>query len=134
MTLTSPMARVDVSERPLGLPADIVLALPTPPSTNNLFLNLRRGKGRCRSPEYTNWISLGGWFVKMGHHSPIARPVCVILEVQENPSRDLDGYWKAILDLLVTHRLIPDDSCKHVREIRAAWAAVEGVRVTVRAV
>lgn len=123
--------RVDTSSPPFRLPDDIVLALPCPPSANNLFFNRRGGKGRSRSPEYLNWLELAGWHLKQHRQSPINGPVCVSIVVQENVRRDLDGYPKAVLDLLVAHRLIPDDRCKYVREIRIAWGKIEGCRVTV---
>lgn len=110
----------------------ISLDLPVPPSVNNLFFNLRRGKGRARSPEYINWIAKAGWEIQVARQSPINGPVSVFLKVRENPRRDLDGYWKPILDLLVTHRLIPDDRNKIVRELHAQWSDdVEACHVTV---
>lgn len=110
----------------------IVLDLPTPPSTNNLYLNLRKGKGRTRSPEYLNWQINAGWHVQVARQKPIDGPVCVSVLVRDNPRRDLDSYLKAPLDLLVAHRLIPDDRNKYVREIRASWSSeIKGCRVTV---
>lgn len=123
--------RVDTSRRPFDMPDDIVLQLPTPPSANNLFFNRRGGKGRSRSPEYLNWQVAAGWQIKLARQSPINGPVCVSIVVQENARRDLDGYWKPILDALVAHRLIQDDRNKYVRELRAAWGKVEGCHVTV---
>lgn len=110
----------------------IVLELPAPPSTNNLYLNLRKGKGRTRSPEYLNWQISAGWHVQTARQKAIDGPVSVHLIAQENPRRDLDSYWKATLDLLVAHRLIADDCNKHVRELHASWSKdQEGIRVTV---
>lgn len=123
--------RVSTADRPFGMPNDIVLSLPIPPSANNLFFNRRGGKGRSRSPEYLNWQVAAGWQVKLARQSPITGPVCVSIVVQENPRRDLDSYCKALIDLLVAHKLIPDDSCKYVREIRISWGKIEGCRVTV---
>lgn len=123
--------RINTAVRPFDMPDDIVLSLPTPPSANNLFFNRRGGKGRSRSPEYLNWQVQAGWQVKLARQSPIHGPVRVSIVVQENARRDLDSYCKALVDLLVAHKLIPDDRCKYVREIRIAWGKVEGCKVTV---
>lgn len=107
----------------------IVLDLPTPPSANNLFFT-RKG-GRSRSPEYVTWITAAGWHIQTAHQKPLEGPVSVSMLVEENGRRDLDGYWKPVLDLLVAHRLIPDDRNKIVRELHAVWADVETCRITV---
>lgn len=109
----------------------IQLDIPVPPPANNLFRNLPKGRGRARTPEYLSWQATAGWHVQIARQSPIEGPVCVFLRVPENGRRDLDGYWKPILDLLVQHRLIPDDRNKTVRELHAVWADVESCRVTV---
>lgn len=110
----------------------IVLDLPTPPSTNNLFFNAGKGRGRVRSPEYMSWQILAGHHIQIARQKPINGPVCVSIVVQENGRRDLDGYAKPLLDILVTHRLIPDDRNKVVREIKSSWSSeIEGCRVTV---
>lgn len=110
----------------------IVLELPAPPSVNNLFLNLGKGKGRTRSPEYRAWQAEAGWLVQASRQSRIDGPVSVWLYVEENSRRDLDGYAKAALDLLVAHRLIQDDRNKYVRELHAKWSpSQQGIRVTV---
>lgn len=110
----------------------IVLELPAPPSVNNLFLNLGKGKGRTRSPEYRAWQAEAGWTVRGSRQSPIAGPVSIWLLAQENGRRDLDGYFKAAIDLLVTHRMIEGDRNQTVRELHARWSKdQEGIRVTV---
>jgi Holliday junction resolvase RusA-like endonuclease len=109
----------------------IVLDLPVPPSVNNLFMNLRKGKGRARTPQYLNWITTAGWHVQIARQTPIKGPVCVFLETKDNLRRDSDGYWKALLDLLVTHRLIDSDRCATVREHHFKWNKAVECRLTV---
>jgi Holliday junction resolvase RusA-like endonuclease len=109
----------------------IVLDLPVPPSVNNLFKNLRKGKGRARTPEYLKWIIMAGWHIQVARQSPITGPVCVFLETKDNLRRDSDGYWKALLDLLVTHRLIDSDRCATVREHHFKWNKDVECRLTV---
>jgi Holliday junction resolvase RusA-like endonuclease len=110
----------------------IVLTLPVPPATNNLFINLRAGKGRARSQEYFAWQVLAGQHIQIARQKPVEGPVCVCIIAQENGRRDLDGYAKPLLDILVRHRLIPDDRNKIVRRIELGWSPdIEGVRITV---
>lgn len=109
----------------------IVLDLPIPPSANNLFFNLSHRKGRARSPAYMSWIIEAGYHIQTARQKPLEGPVCVSLSVPENGRRDLDGYWKPVLDLLVKHRLIPDDRNKIVRELHAGWSDSDLCRVTV---
>ena len=110
----------------------IVLDLPTPPATNNLFFNRPNGKGRARSQEYFNWQVLAGQHIQIARQKPVEGPVCVSIVAQENGRRDLDGYAKPLLDILVRHQLIPDDRNRIVRKIELCWsAAITGCRVTV---
>jgi Holliday junction resolvase RusA-like endonuclease len=110
----------------------IVLDLPTPPATNNLFFNRPGGKGRARSQEYFAWQVMAGQHIQIARQKPLDGPVCVSIIAQENGRRDLDGYAKPLLDILVRHRLIPDDRNKIVRKIEMGWSPdIEGVRVTV---
>ncbi len=110
----------------------IVLDLPTPPPTNNLFFNLPGRKGRARSTEYFAWQVTAGQHIQIARQKPIDGPVRVSIVCQENGRRDLDGYAKTLLDILVRHRLIPDDRNKIVRNIEMAWSSdIEGCRVTV---
>lgn len=110
----------------------ILLDLPTPPSTNNLFFNRPGGKGRARSSEYFSWQVLAGQHIQIARQKPIDGPVRVCIICQENGRRDLDGYVKPLLDILVRHRLIPDDRNKIVRNIELGWSPdIEGCRVTV---
>lgn len=108
----------------------MILDLPTPPSTNNLFINVKRG--RARSREYDGWRTHAGLVLNSQKPTSYLGPVSVTLVAQENGRRDLDGYWKPILDLLVTHGVIKNDNCKVVRELKAWWSpSVEGCRVSV---
>lgn len=122
----------------------MIVTLPTPPSTNALFFNRKdtvhsalRGKGqgrrgRGRTEEYDKWRNDAGWLLKAAKPDRFSVPVFVTLEAEENPKRDLDGYLKPILDLLVEYQVIPDDRNRYVRELRASWSkSIEGCRVTV---
>jgi len=77
--------------------------VPLPPSTNNLYVNAR--KGRVKSKHYADWGKYAAWKLALaaqnqGWKCTTAR-VGVILEVQRpNGMRDLDNTQKCIFDAL----------------------------------
>lgn len=96
------------------------VTLSWPPSANALFRNVP-GKGRVRTKEYARWAGVAGWELKAQRPRKFTGPVEVVVELNP-PTRhalDLDNRNKALLDLLVTHQVIPDDSTKFVRSVTA---------------
>lgn len=110
-----------------------IINLPFPPSTNNLFINSR--KGRFRSQKYDSWIMEAGNEILRQRPSKVAGPVILLFEFQDGYDarrRDISNLIKAPEDLLVSHRIIEADDQFTVRKISASWATdVEGVRVTI---
>ena len=94
------------------------ISLPMPPSLNNAFINVK-GKGRVRSENYRKWADQAGWLVKAQRVKPFNVPVRVRIEINPENGRafDLDNRTKAVLDLLVTHGVLHDDSNKWVRGV-----------------
>jgi len=86
-----------------------MLTLPVPPSTNNLFVNVR-GRGRRKSDEYRAWLHEAGLKLNLQRPQPVSGPVHVTIRIPDIARGDLDNRIKASLDLLVKHRLIEDDS------------------------
>jgi Holliday junction resolvase RusA-like endonuclease len=90
------------------------LNLPVPPSTNNLFVTSQ--SRRRRSEGYRRWLHDAGWRLKLqlpptaAMCATVMGPVRVRIEAGLARRRDLDNAIKAILDLLVRHRVIEDDS------------------------
>lgn len=100
-------------------PESIVrLSLPMPPSANNAFINVK-GRGRVRSENYRKWADHAGWLVKAQRPKPFNVPVKIRIEIKPENNRafDLDNRTKAVLDLLVTHGVLHDDSNKWVRGV-----------------
>ena len=65
----------------------------------------------------------------------MAGKVSLLFEVEEPKTahrQDVANREKAITDLLVSHRVIQGDDQRFVRRITMEWAAVEGVRITIR--
>lgn len=115
---------------------EIRIALPWPPSTNALFLNVR-GKGRVATKEYTSWKREAGWTLQAQRPPKFHGPVEITIELCPPHSQrfDLDNRSKCTLDLLTSHQVIRDDHDGFVRavNIRRVDNAAPCV-VTVRAV
>ena len=107
-----------------------VIDLPFPPSTNNLFINVK--KGRIPSQRYEEWRLEAGY--KLNSCGAVSGPVSIAYEFGEpdKRKRDLDNLLKAPSDLLVTHGIIEADDNSIVRSINATWnSSVTGVRITI---
>jgi Holliday junction resolvase RusA-like endonuclease len=118
---------------PFHMASDLVIALPMPPSTNNLFFNI--GKGRVRSAQYKAWALEAGYRLNAQRPPLMAGKVAILIEVAEPKTarrQDVANREKAVTDLLVSHRVIQGDDQRFVRSVTVAWAPVEGVRVTIR--
>lgn len=105
-----------------------VLHLPYPPSLWKLYYG--HGKSRRKSTAYQKWINAAGWQLKLqkpkAHSGTIA--ISYFATKPDKRGRDLDNLTKPILDLLVTHQVIKDDSLIGV--LHCAWRK-EGTGVTV---
>lgn len=104
-------------------------ALPTPPSTNNLYRNAP-GRGRVPTGRYLRWrraagtrllAALASWRRRNPGCEPRFEAPAVVSIIVAHPRmrRDLDNCAKAPLDLLVEHGILADDSA--VVEIRLRW-------------
>ena len=87
----------------------LTVSIPKPPSLNNLFANAGK-RGRVKTPAYEAWIEEAGYALnrQTAYAPPIQGPVYVHISVNKGGA-DLDNLPKAVLDLLVKHRLIDDD-------------------------
>ena len=85
--------------------------LPLPPSVNALW---RAGNGRVfSSKRYTAWRKAAGWELALQRPKHVAGPVAITVAAgkPDRRKRDLDNIaGKAVLDLLVAHHVIADDS------------------------
>lgn len=95
------------------------IALPWPPSTNNLFVTVAGHKKRVTSPDYAKWQREAGWTLQAQRPPKFTVPVTIGIELCPTHNRrfDLDNRNKAVLDLLVTHGVIADDNSNLVREV-----------------
>ena len=128
------MSVPNYANSPFSTPAELVIALPMPPTTNNLFVN-RGAKGRFRSTEYKAWAAEAGYRLNAQRPPLMAGKVAILIEVEEPKTarrQDVANREKAVTDLLVSHRVIQGDDQRFVREITMKWADVAGIRITIR--
>lgn len=94
--------------------------IPTPPSVNNLFVNLQTGRvvgsqrrargGRIKTPDYRAWLAEAGWQINIQRVPKLGDgPFRVVVEVPCFRNRDLDNTLKPILDLITRQGLWADD-------------------------
>jgi Holliday junction resolvase RusA-like endonuclease len=130
---SSPERRGGQPSAPFHAPDEVVICLPIPPTTNNLFAGT--GKRRYRTSEYNSWIEEAGWQIATQKPPQVYGRVSLTIEVREPKSlhrMDLANREKATVDLLVKHLVIQGDSQFYVRELNMRWADIQGVRVTIR--
>jgi Holliday junction resolvase RusA-like endonuclease len=112
----------------------IVLELPLPPSTNDLFANVSREQraaarargmnlpGRVRTKNYNAWIKEAGWMLKAQRQKPVKGPVNIEYFVCIDAKADLGNLEKAATDLLVSHGMIEGDDPSVVKRIVMQWS------------
>lgn len=101
------------------------LELPTPPSVNAMFRNVRRlkgkGTGRVETELYRDWKGHAGWRLREQRPQPVPGRVLIIINIERlSDFADIDNRVKATLDLLVKHQVIDDD--RFVSGVAIAWA------------
>jgi Holliday junction resolvase RusA-like endonuclease len=98
----------------IAIPHEIILDLPIPPSVNNAWFNIPNG-GRANTKDYNEWIEDAGFYVRKAQiKPPQAAYYCLKLLLPYAMRGDIDNRVKPVLDLLVRHRITPDD--------RKAWS------------
>lgn len=133
MTIPSPMPIINTADRPFGLPAEITLDLPAPPSVNRTrkidFSSLRLVNAWKQSADALVMASR-----KPGELRRIEGQFELSVTMSDAHTRaDLDNGLKSIIDYLRRIRVIEDDSPKFFRKLTVQWgAAPEGCRIIVR--
>ena len=110
----------------------LTLQLPFPPTTNNLFVNLRGARGgRFPSKGYKAWKARAAVAIRRQAPEPIKGAVEMNIQLgrPDRRRRDLSNYIKALEDALVQHGLIEDDSM--VQSLSVAWGSTPGATVRV---
>jgi Holliday junction resolvase RusA-like endonuclease len=132
MTTSFGLDRYRVERKPI--PDNlIVLELPhLPPSTNNLYINVR-GRGRVKSGKYVDWLNTAGLILNSQTKGRITGRVDILILVEDcHPQRDASNTIKPVEDLLVKCGVIQDDRAKFVRGCGARWdQTIRGVRIEI---
>lgn len=107
--------------------------LPFPPSVNTMFPTDKRTGRRFVSDDYKKWRTEAGWALKSQNPQRTEGHVHVdiIIVRPDRRKRDLDNLTKALMDLLVDHGVIEDDS--KVTRTQSSWSSADlsGVSVCV---
>lgn len=112
----------------------ITIVLPIPPSTNNLFVNGKRG--RFKSQKYKDWLEEAGVYLMQQKFvkGAITGPYELEIRVAMNTRADITNLLKAPEDCLVSIGVLPDDKHCHEARIRRDAAVPEfDCYVTVKA-
>lgn len=115
----------------------IVLNLPTPPSTNNLFPTSWKTKKRFPSSEYKAWREEAGLRLMtqlkaLPKAQRVVRGRVAITYEVKSGRIDLFNHEKALTDLLVGWCVIEGDGPRFLVDGHLRFAEVEGVRVTIK--
>lgn len=95
-----------------------------PPSVNSLFANVA-GRGRVRTKRYREWAAASGW--DCAGKGSITGPftISIILSrYKRRKNADLDNLAKAILDLIVEHKIVEDD--RLLEKLSLEWGECQG--------
>lgn len=96
--------------------------LPFPPSVNALYRAV--GGRSILSERYRKWKAEAGTSLMAQRPKKLTGPVTVLVELnpKDKRRRDIDNAgFKAVLDLLVSMRVIEADDSRCVREITGRW-------------
>lgn len=102
-----------------------------PPSTNNLYRNLRAG-GRVKTARYKQWLTAMHLQIAAARAPIFTRPVAVryTFARPDRRRRDLGNLEKPVSDLLVAAGVLADDSLIHM--IHLEWVRGAPVSVEIR--
>lgn len=109
----------------------IAYQLPLPPSTNRIW---RKSRNRVhRSAEYVSWVRGADSNLMAQGLRQHAGPANIRIVISNTARGDIDNRCKAVLDFLVHHGIIEDDSKRIVRKILMEWGPIDGCRVEITA-
>jgi Holliday junction resolvase RusA-like endonuclease len=121
---------VRIERKPLGEGGTINVALPFPPSVNNLFEDTPGG--RKQTKRYRDWRDAAHQQLLRQRPRLAVGPVEVTITLEERPVRhEADNLIKAVLDMLVEAGIIAGDHSGIVRRVTAQWGTAEGARVEI---
>ena len=114
----------------VGTEPALRLLVPICPSTNNLYVTRRDGKGRAKTTAYEAWLRLAGQHLLAQRRRLIDGPVRIEIEAPVNRTRDIDNLIKPALDLLSSAGVIQDD--RYVDDLRIVRTGNSGDLMTIK--
>jgi Holliday junction resolvase RusA-like endonuclease len=116
---------VRIERKSIGAGGTITVAVPFPPSVNNLFENSPSG-GRKQTKLYRDWREAARREIQCQRPRIAVGPVEVTITLQERPGRsEADNRIKAVLDLLVETGIIAGDHSGILRRVTAQWGTAD---------
>lgn len=96
------------------------LRLPFPPTANNLYKNVR--KGRARTEAYDSWLASAYGSLRGQQFEKVVGSyrLQIVLSRPDRRARDADNLVKAISDFLKKAGVIQDDA--HAQSVFIGWA------------
>ncbi|MBB4004451.1 RusA family crossover junction endodeoxyribonuclease [Aurantimonas endophytica] len=121
ITKSEPVAgrRERVTGEGASQPTPVAFTIPTPPSANALFRNVK-GVGRVKAKRYDDFVRMAVTAIRGQGIRPIAGNVVAIFGVERMSDRaDIDNRIKAMLDAIVEAKTIEDD--RFVTALAISW-------------
>lgn len=103
----------------------MILRLPVPPSTNNLYPTNRKTGRRFKSAEYKTWIAeADGWLLEQKRGLiPITGPCSMRITIPAKTRGDVSNRIKSVEDFCVSRGLTSDDKNNRKVSIEAGHVA-----------
>lgn len=103
----------------LAVGSPVHFTMPTPPSTNHLFKNVR-GVGRVKASHYDDFLRMGVAAIRGQRVGKVSGHVVAVIGVERMSDRaDIDNRLKALLDTIVSADVIEDDN--RITALAIAW-------------
>jgi len=90
------------------MPQALRVTLPLPPTANNGYIQIP-GRGRVASQRLRQWKKDAGWTLQSQPRKTFVGPFRIAIYIPEKARGDVDGYTKFCVDLIVAHKITPDD-------------------------
>ena len=112
MTLQQQITTALAEQWPRTAQSKIKLDLPFPVTLNRLWIRSSTTGKPVRAPRYQQWLNAAGIEINRQRPGCIKGPyrIRIVLGRPDRRKRDNDNLAKGVLDALVTHRVIDDDS------------------------
>lgn len=127
--------RSTFTDPPFGVPPDVVLDIPVPPSVNETrkINHAARGKLAVWKAQCDMALMASGQFRFAAKNKPGDRFEIVIILNEQLCNQDADNPIKSAIDYVRRLELVKDDDKRYLRHITVRWGeAPEGCRILLR--